>query len=254
MRATLIETAARILAADGPNALSTRRLAAEVGTSTMAVYTHFGSMDQLRRAIRAEGFARLAGKLDELPRTDDAVADLTAGGLAYLAGGLASPELYRAMFTDRPPVGDDNAGAGTFERLVDDVTRCITDGRFHPADPSLARAWAGEIWTMRHGMVTLALTGLLPLQQVRFLLTDMTYRLAVGYGDAPSVADRSVHNGMRDRPQVRSSAWVDEPIEADGGIAKGRDGTDDEQIGDRDGLGAEQVAQERQVHGGELQQ
>lgn len=192
IRAALIQTAARILATDGPGALSTRRLAAEAGTSTMAVYTHFGSMDQLRRAIRAEGFARLAGQLDARPRSEDAVADLAAGGLTYLTSGLASPELYRAMFTDRPPEGDDDAGAGIFQRLAGEVTRCITAGRFSPADPSLARAWAGEIWTMRHGIVTLALTGLLPPQQVRFLLTDMTYRLAVGYGDDPAAARRSI--------------------------------------------------------------
>jgi AcrR family transcriptional regulator len=199
IRATLIETAARILATDGPHALSTRRLAAEAGTSTMAVYTHFGSMDQLRRAIRAEGFARLAGQLDALPHTEDAVADLAAGGLTYLASGLASPELYRAMFTDRPPEGDGDAGAGIFQRLAGDVTRCITAGRFCPADPALATAWAGEVWTMRHGVVTLALTGLLPLQQVRFLLIDMTYRLAIGYGDDPSAARRSVDEGRCDQ-------------------------------------------------------
>lgn len=199
IRAALIQTAARILATDGPGALSTRRLAAEAGTSTMAVYTHFGSMDQLRRAIRAEGFARLAGQLDARPRSEDAVADLAAGGLTYLTSGLASPELYRAMFTDRPPEGDDDAGAGIFQRLAGEVTRCITAGRFSPADPSLARAWAGEIWTMRHGIVTLALTGLLPPQQVRFLLTDMTYRLAVGYGDDPAAARRSITNGTHEQ-------------------------------------------------------
>jgi hypothetical protein len=110
------------------------------------------------------------------------------------------------MFTDRPPAGDDDAGAGTFQRLTDDVTRCIADGRFDAADPSMARAWAGEMWVMRHGMVTLALTDLLPLQQVRFLLTDMTYRLAVGYGDTPSVADRSVTKGMRDQAAERLSS------------------------------------------------
>ena len=47
-------------------------------------------------------------------------------------------------------------------------------------------------------MVTLALTGLLPGPQVRFLLTDMTYRLTVGYGDEPSAARRSVSKGMGD--------------------------------------------------------
>ena len=82
--------------------------------------------------------------------------------------------------------------------MVDDVTRCMAAGRFDSADPSLAVPWAGEIWTMRHGMVTLALTGLLPTQ-IRFLLADMTYRLAVGYGDTPSVARHSVEEGMRDQ-------------------------------------------------------
>jgi AcrR family transcriptional regulator len=195
----LIESGARILAADGPGALSTRRLATETGTSTMAVYTYFGSMDELRRAIRAEGFARLAGTLDALPRTPDAVADLAAGGLAYLTSGLAGPALYRAMFTDRPPEGDDDAGAAVFQRVVDDVKRCMAAGRFEGGDPSLAVPWAGEVWTMRHGLVTLALSGLLPTQQIRFLLADMTYRLAVGYGDKPSVGRQSVDEGMRDR-------------------------------------------------------
>lgn len=195
----MIEIAARILAAEGPNALSTRRLAAEAGTSTMAVYSRFGSMDELRRAVRAEGFTRLASQLDALAPTDDAVADLAAGGLTYLTSGLASPELYRAMFTDRPPAGDDDAGAGIFQRLTNDVTRCITAGRFQPTEPSLIPAWAGEIWTMRHGIVTLALSELLPTQQVQFLLADMTYRLAIGYGDTPSVALRSVMSGMHEQ-------------------------------------------------------
>jgi len=52
---------------------------------------------------------------------------------------------------------------------------------------------------MRHGTVTLALTGLLPAQQIRFLLTDMTYRLAIGYGDDPPTARHSVEEGMRDQ-------------------------------------------------------
>ncbi|MGH8570384.1 MAG: helix-turn-helix domain-containing protein, partial [Gammaproteobacteria bacterium] len=58
VRLALIEAAARVLARDGPDALTTRRLASEVGTSTMALYTHFGGMDDLRRAVRLEWFER----------------------------------------------------------------------------------------------------------------------------------------------------------------------------------------------------
>lgn len=191
VRARLIEVAARILAAEGSRALSTRRLAAESGLSTMAVYTRFGSMDELRRAVRSEGFARLIAKLDATARTSDPVADLAANGAAYLAAGLDDPEMYRVMFTERPPDGDDS-GAGIFRRLVTAVSRCVEAGRFGPADSSLVTMWAGEFWTMRHGTVTLALTGLLPERQIRFLLSDMTYRLAVGCGDDPAAARRSI--------------------------------------------------------------
>ncbi|HEY3505205.1 MAG TPA: TetR/AcrR family transcriptional regulator [Actinocatenispora sp.] len=200
VRTALIDAAARILAADGPGALSTRRLAAEVGASTMAVYTHFGSMDQVRHAVRAEGFARLDAVLDRVRRTDDPVADLTSDALAYLDAGLADPEMYRAMFVDRPPSSDADPGAGLFHRLVASVRRCIDAGRFGPADDPLPLGWAAEIWTMQHGMVVLAFGEVLPTDQIRFVLTDMTYRLAVGFGDEPTAARRSVEKpGSRRR-------------------------------------------------------
>ncbi|HEY0806715.1 MAG TPA: helix-turn-helix domain-containing protein, partial [Pseudonocardiaceae bacterium] len=72
----LVDAAARLLAEEGPAALSTRRLAAAVGTSTMAVYTHFGGMDDLVRAMVREGFARLHERMARVRATDDPVADV----------------------------------------------------------------------------------------------------------------------------------------------------------------------------------
>ena len=60
MRPALIEAAARLIATEGVAGLKLRRVAEEVGTSTMAIYTYFGGMPELRRAVRQEGFARLA--------------------------------------------------------------------------------------------------------------------------------------------------------------------------------------------------
>ncbi len=40
-----------------------RALVAGTGVSTMAVYTYFGGMDGLWKALRQEGFTRLAAKL-----------------------------------------------------------------------------------------------------------------------------------------------------------------------------------------------
>ncbi|MEU4325462.1 hypothetical protein [Nonomuraea dietziae] len=47
--------------------MTARRLAGEAGTSTMAVYTYFGGMEEVRGAVRQEGFARLAADLDATP-------------------------------------------------------------------------------------------------------------------------------------------------------------------------------------------
>src|SRR3954468_5048474 len=93
VRSALIESAAQLLADHQP--LTIRRLAADVGTSTMAVYTHFGSMDDLRRGGCREGFARLAAHLAAVTPTSDPVADLGALGWAYCVNGLTNPNLYR---------------------------------------------------------------------------------------------------------------------------------------------------------------
>ncbi|MGH8917144.1 MAG: TetR/AcrR family transcriptional regulator, partial [Actinomycetes bacterium] len=159
MRTTLVETAAALLAAEGPAALTLRRLAGEVGTSTMAIYTHFGGMDELRREIRREGFRRLGEQLDAAERTDDPLADLAALGWAYYASATASPNLYRAMFLEGPvDEADLETGLETFERLVAGVQRCIDAGRFADAD---ATDLATQLWALEHGVVSLQLAHLL---------------------------------------------------------------------------------------------
>lgn len=71
----LVEVAARVLAEEGPSAVSARRLANEVGASTMVVYTHFGGMDHVLGHVRREGFRRFGEALGRQQSNDDAVAD-----------------------------------------------------------------------------------------------------------------------------------------------------------------------------------
>jgi len=200
----LVETAARLLAEEGPAALTSRRLAAEVGSSTMAVFSRFQSMAEIRWAVREEGFARLDTRLDALPASDDPVADLVAAGAVFFASGVENPHLYRAMFLDRPPE-DDDLGAATFERLVALIRRCVAAGRFPAARESLVPVWAAQLWSMRHGLVTMTVAELLPGEQAVFVLDDMTFRLLVGYGDDPARATRSIEHGSRVAAAARTS-------------------------------------------------
>ena len=160
VRAALVETAARLLAEGGPDLLTLRRLTKEVGTSTMAVYTHFGSMDDLRAEVAREGFDRLRRRLRTVEPSDDPMADLGAAtpGAAGVAG----------------------VGYDTFLILVDGVQRCIDAGRFHPADPLLL---ATQVWAGVHGAVALAHAGLLDPDELERASAASARNLFVGFGD-----------------------------------------------------------------------
>ena len=54
----------------GPDALQTRKIAGAAGTSTMAVYTHFGGMRGLIAEVAAEGLRQFDAAL-AMPQTAD---------------------------------------------------------------------------------------------------------------------------------------------------------------------------------------
>ena len=183
VRTALIEGAARLMAEHGPDALTTRRLASEVGTSTMAVYTYFEGMEELRKELAREGFRRLAAYLDDVPDTDDAVYDLSALGAAYFVNALTNYDLYRHMFLEGSE--DDDVGEGTFERLVRGVQRAMESGRFAKADPL---DHATQLWAMAHGVVTLHKAGCLTLEEAIQTMAGMALNLFCGFGDDKDAA------------------------------------------------------------------
>lgn len=124
----------------------------------MAVYTYFGSMAELRRAVRREGFQRLADGLDRVPADRNPLAYLATLGAAYYANGVANPHLYGVMFQEKASVPEDAAAAlATFERLVAAVERCISNDQLSGEDPRLI---ATRFWAEVHGVLTLRIASL----------------------------------------------------------------------------------------------
>lgn len=98
----LLDAAERILAAEGLEALTVRRVADEVQTTTRAVYTSLGSKDALIAGLGMRGFALLAARVAALPRTDDPAADLIVGAVSgFRAWALAHPALFQVTFQQR---------------------------------------------------------------------------------------------------------------------------------------------------------
>ncbi|MGK4584683.1 TetR/AcrR family transcriptional regulator [Kitasatospora sp. HPMI-4] len=195
-RPALVDIAARILAEEGPQALSARRIASEVGTSTMALYTHFNGMRGLARAMVHEGFARLQHYFTRVGPTDDPVCDLALLGRAYRCNALANPHLYAVMFGGSSLAGfslgeeDRQYGRYTLTGVAECAARCIEAGRFRAADAELV---AHQMWSAVHGLVVLELGDYLiePCGADR-LLEEQLVGLMVGVGDTREAATVSV--------------------------------------------------------------
>jgi AcrR family transcriptional regulator len=201
VRPKLLAAAARALAEEGRPAVTARRLASEVGTSTMAVYTHFGGMDELVLHVLRDGFERFGTALDGPAVTDDPVADWATQGWAYRRFALDNRHLYRVMFIDglvdlaAHPVESEAAGA-TFLSLLTRLERCAAAGRLTIDDLWLA----GEtVWASVHGHVSIELTGYFEgcgRDPVAAYAEGMR-RVALGFGDDPVLLASSMKAARR---------------------------------------------------------
>jgi AcrR family transcriptional regulator len=214
VKARLIDAAIRLLAEGGPEALQARKLAAEVGASTMAVYTHFGGMARLVDAVAREGFRRLSANLARVEMTDDPVADIFALAMAYRRTAVENPQLYAVTFGLSAPGGKraqledmttgeghtgEHEGLKAFAYIVEASARAIEAGRFRPASAFTA---ATQLWSALHGYVTLESSGHFSGDGIDHILGPLSVTLAVGLGDTVEAAERSRNAATAKPPRV----------------------------------------------------
>ena len=161
-REQLLDTAARLLSEEGVAAVSVRRLAAEVGTSTRAIYSLFGSKEGLLTAMyrrAADTFNRLH---EAVPVQDDPLDELTPLGLAYRQSALEEPHLYGLLFGGavpgfRPTEEDMRLAQRSQFRVVDALERAAKKGELKTAPWEIANRG----WALVHGLASLELMGCL---------------------------------------------------------------------------------------------
>jgi AcrR family transcriptional regulator len=90
----LLDAAERAIEERGVGALLVRGVAADVGVSTRAVYSLFGSKEGLIAALAVRAFDLLATAVGQVVTTTDPIADLVQIGLAYRQFALDHPALF----------------------------------------------------------------------------------------------------------------------------------------------------------------
>ena len=137
----------RLLELEGPDALTMRRVADELGIRAPSLYKHLPHKGALETAIIAEGFEEAAAAFESAVDGDD--DPLTAFVAAYRAFASAHPHVYRLM-TERP-LPREHLPPGLEARAAAPLLRALG---------SAPRARAA--WAFIHGMTILELDARFP--------------------------------------------------------------------------------------------
>jgi AcrR family transcriptional regulator len=167
LRRALLDGASGVLVAEGPGALTMRRVAAVAGCSTTVLYTMFGGKEGLADALYREGFERLRARLEAVAGGDP-MARLAALADVYRANALAERAYYGVMFQQvipgfRPSPASLAVASASLEVLARSVGEAMEAGALVPGDPL---AVAEVLWAAVHGAVSLELAGHFPDSEV----------------------------------------------------------------------------------------
>lgn len=189
LRSNLLDVAGALLAAEGSDALTMRRVAEAGGCSTTVLYRLFGGKHGLVQGLYREGFTRLRSRLEARPSVADTRQRLGDLALAYRAHALAEPAYYTVMFGRpvaefEPSEADVAHARDSLQVLVDAVADAQAAGQVAGTD---AQHVAEVLWAAAHGAVSLELAGHLRGDDATRTFTDLTAAAAARFalGDVP---------------------------------------------------------------------
>ncbi|MFF2078992.1 TetR/AcrR family transcriptional regulator [Kitasatospora sp. NPDC058162] len=174
LRAALVAAGTELARQGGPEAVVLREVTRIVGVSPNAVYTHFGTLAELKAAVSqhtlrdmaAAMTAELAGVTEPADRQAAAAQHLRDVGRAYVHFALAEPGLFRMAMDGNPAGvgtpghGEDRPDPGADHRpkpdalLLAALQRLTAAGRL-PAEETAAAVMAS--WATVHGLATILL-------------------------------------------------------------------------------------------------
>jgi AcrR family transcriptional regulator len=159
LRDALVQAALREAEQGGPEAISIKALAKELGVSQPAPYRHFADREALLQAVTAEAFrqfnAILRAAIDEPSKR----SKLSRFAQAALEFGLRRNGIYRLMFASRTMA---RAAKDSELHLAARQTLGLLVESFEaPAVGLWRERHALQVWAALHGVIMLAELGLL---------------------------------------------------------------------------------------------
>lgn len=176
----IVQAALEVARKKGAAGVTTRDIAAVLGVSTRPVFTHFRSMQELRRAMQEAAKEICFGYLDEGLRAE---IPFFGFGTQYIRFAREEPELYRMLFLD---------GGGATEIMRE--TQKIAEAsicRFYELNPAAAEHYFRDLWLVVHALATLIVTGGCTYsdEEMNAILTEVSLAVCKAIKEIPGFAE-----------------------------------------------------------------
>jgi len=161
-RAAVVQAARELIAADGLEGLSVRRVAAALGVSAPALYAYVENKPDMLRAVAELEFEGLLARFDAV-QCPDPVDRIRAHIHAYVEHARADPALFEVMFLFRPgwapqpAVEELPAASKVFAIASAAIEEAMLSDALRSDDPLVVSI---ALWAAAHGTATVLLAGL----------------------------------------------------------------------------------------------
>jgi len=167
----IARAALAILEKHGPEAVSMRRVAKDVGITPMAIYHHFPSREVLLNTVADREFAKLLARIQAHPLRGSVEAKLLAVMEGYVDYAFAQPRIFDFVFSrPRPgarqfPKDFRKRRSPTLNPVADMLAEEMKKGLLKRGD-----VWevAFALWAHVHGYVVLYRAGRINLSERKF--------------------------------------------------------------------------------------
>lgn len=178
----MVEAALRVVQAKGIGCLTAKAIADELGTSTRPIFTYFGSMDEVKKAVYAaavrvyDSYTK-AGLKEKIP--------FLGVGKSYIRFAREEPEFYCLLFLTRSPEYSAINSMQHLQLLVRPTLMNIYHITAEEAD-----LYFRNLWFVVHSLSTLIVTGDCPYsdQEIGHILTGFSISICKSIKEIPGFA------------------------------------------------------------------
>ncbi len=194
-RDEIIDAALAITRKKGADAVTAREVAKELGVSTRPIFTHYESMEELRRDVRERAKGCYRAYIEH--GLDEPIPFLGVGQ-SYIRFAREEPQLYRLIFLTKPSAG----GGGAMEALglSQDLARASIMRIYHMSAFE-ADCYFRDLWLVVFSFATMIVADECTLtdEQMSAVLTEVSLAVCKAYKEIPGLPE-----GAYDRDAIFS--------------------------------------------------